>query len=146
MLIFSPPGIGKTTALRSLVKRIGSGSDPLRVAVIDERCEFIKEELSGCEVDLLRGYGKRRGIEIAARTMSPEILVLDEIGDEDCEAIAGVVGCGIPIVATAHGASVDELCSRESLHRLIKNGYFDVFVGISYTGGAYSLSVSGRPD
>ena len=144
MLIYSPPGVGKTTALRALVRRIGSGRDPRKVAVIDERCEFISTDLEGCEVDLLRGYGKRRGIEIAARTLSPQLLVVDEIGDEDCEALAGVVGCGIPLIATAHGATVEELYSRPPLRRLIENGFFDVFVGISYTGGAYSLSVSER--
>lgn len=144
MLIYSPPGVGKTTALRSLVKMIGGGREQRRLAVIDERCEFVGEDLIGSCADVLRGYGKRRGIDIAIRTMSPELLVLDEVGAEDSVAILDAVGCGIPLIATAHSGSIDELYSKPSLEPLIRSGVFKVFVGISRTGGGYSLSVDRR--
>jgi len=144
MLIYSPPGIGKTTALRALAGYIGSGRCARRVAVVDERCEFTAGDYDRCEVDILKGYRKREGIEIASRTMSPEVVMLDEVGGEDAAALLGVVRCGVPIVATAHASSIDELYSKASLTPLLECGAFDVFVGISRTGSAYSLSVDRR--
>ena len=141
MLVFSPPGVGKTTALRTLVGYVGSGAEPRRVAVVDERCEFSLEDYSGCEVDILRGYKKREGIEIATRTMSPEVLCVDEVSGEDAAEVASVVRCGIPIIATTHASSRDELFSKASLSSLLECGAFDVLVGISRVGGVYSLSV-----
>ncbi len=142
MLIYAPPGIGKTTALRSLAAHIGSGRRPKRVAVVDERCEFIVEDYRGAEVDIMRGYKKRQGIEIAARTLSPEVVIVDEVGGDDASAILGVIRCGVPVVATAHAGSFDELCSKASLSALLDSGVFEVFVGISRIGGAYSLTVN----
>ena len=141
MLIYSPPGVGKTTALRCLAEKIGSGREGVRVAVVDERCEFCKEDYDRCHVDILSGYRKREGIEIAARTMSPEVIMIDEVGGEDASAILGVVRCGVPIVATAHASSLEEVYSRSALTPLLDSGAFDVFVGISRTGTGYLLSV-----
>ena len=142
MLIFSPPGVGKTTALRALVAYVGSGANPKRVAVVDERCEFSPEDYQGTEVDILRGYKKRDGIEIAVRTMSPQVLCVDEVSGDDASSIAGVVRSGVPILATAHAASGEELFSKSSLSPLFECGAFDVFVGIGRENGTYSLSVN----
>lgn len=141
MLIYSPPGVGKTTALRSLAGRIGSGREAVRVAAVDERCEFVGEDYEGCEVDILSGYRKRDGIEIAARTMSPEVIMIDEVGGEDAASILGVVRCGVPIVATSHASSLEEVYSKSSLAPLLDSGVFEVFVGISRTGTGYMLTV-----
>ena len=141
MLIYSPPGVGKTTALRTLALSLGGGAQPIRVAVVDERCEFSEEDYAGREVDILKGYKRRSGIEIATRTMSPELIMIDEIGADDAEALIGVVRCGIPLVATAHAASLDELMSKRSLAPLFSCGVFDTLVGISLSEGKYRLTV-----
>ncbi len=141
MLIYSSPGVGKTTALRSLAASLGRGERAMRVCVVDERFEFPEEDFSGAEVDILGGYKRRAGLEIATRTMSPDVILLDELGGEDAEDVRGVVRCGVPIVATAHAGSYDELCHRESLTPLLNTGAFDVFVGISRHGDSYSLAV-----
>ena len=141
MLIYSPPGVGKTTALRSLAASLGGGTHPRRVAVVDERCEFDAEDYRGCEVDILKGYKRRRGIEIATRTMSPDLIMIDEIGADDAEAILDVVRCGIPLVATAHASDRDELFSKSSLKELFACGAFDCLVGIFSTGDGYFLRV-----
>lgn len=141
MLIYSPPGVGKTTALRSLALSLGTGRYPLRVAVIDERCEFDEKDYSSAEVDVLKGYNRRRGLEIATRTLSPEILMVDEIGADDAPELTAVVKCGIPLIATAHAKSYSEICSKPSLLPLLKIGAFSLFVGISENGGTYSLTV-----
>ena len=141
MLIYSPPGVGKTTALRSLAKNVGSGRGAIRISVVDERCEFWAEDYEGCEVDILRGYKRPLGIEIATRTLSPQLIMIDEIGRDDAEALMGVVRCGIPLIATAHAADFSEIMTRPALRPLIDCGVFSVFVGISHTGGEYKLRV-----
>ncbi len=141
LLIYSPPGVGKTTALRSLALSLGSGRNAKRVAVIDERCEFDESDYSGAEVDILKGYKRREGIEIATRTMSPEVIMIDEIGEGDAEPISRVLRCGIPVVATAHAGSIEELNSRVALAPLLSLGAFDLFVGISREGGEYRLKI-----
>jgi stage III sporulation protein AA len=141
MLIYSPPGIGKTTALRSLARSIGTGRCSKRVAVIDERCEFDEDDYQNSEVDILKGYRRREGLEIATRTMSPELVMIDEIGGDDASGVAQVIKCGIPLIATAHAATLEELLSRRALFPLFECGAFDVFVGIGERMGGYTLSV-----
>ncbi len=141
MLIYSPPGVGKTTALRALARGLGSGKGATRVCVIDERCEFTEEDYTDCEVDILRGYRKRDGIEIACRTMSPDVIMIDEIGSGEASSLMGVVRCGVPIVATAHARSLEELYSRAEISSLISSGAFDILVGIVHSEGRYLLSV-----
>lgn len=141
MLIYSAPGVGKTTALRELAGFIGGGIDAKRVAVIDERCEFDDEDYLHCEVDILKGYKRHTGIEIACRTMSPSVIIMDEIGGEDAENILSAVKCGIPMIASAHASSLEELMSKPALKPLMDIGVFDTFVGISLSDGAYSLRV-----
>ncbi len=140
MLIYSPPGVGKTTALRSLAASIGGGREARRVAVIDERCEFSEEDYSSCEVDILKGYKRRTGIEIATRTMSPEVLMIDEIGADEAAGVASAVRSGIPLIATAHAGSFEEVRERISLAPLFECSAFDVFVGISLKAGEYVLT------
>lgn len=144
MLIYSPPGVGKTTALRSLARDIGGGKDPKRVAVIDERCEFDPEDYADCEVDILRGYKRKSGIEIATRTMSPDLIMIDEIGAEEAASLCSVARFGIPLVATAHSASLEEVLAKPALRPLLDCGCFDIFVGISERNGEYRLAVDRR--
>ena len=91
MLIYSPPGVGKTTALRSLAYSLAGGKNPIQIAVIDERCEFDEDVFRDCEIDILKGYKRRAGIEIATRTMSGELIIIDEIGGDEAESILSVV-------------------------------------------------------
>lgn len=141
MLIYSPPGGGKTTALRSLARTLGSQKNPLRVCVVDEREEFLPEDFWGCEVDILKGYKRQAGLEIATRTMSPDVVMIDEIGCDDARTIKDTVRCGVPVVATAHARTFDELMSKASLKPLFEISAFDVFAGISEQGSSHILTV-----
>lgn len=141
MLIYSPPGVGKTTALRHLAGYLG-GECGLRVAVVDERCEFDISDYPGAGVDILSGYRKSVGVEIATRTLSPEVIMLDELGAEDTDGILAVTSCGVPVIATAHGGSLEELSTRPGIDRLISKGIFDLFVGIRSTPPTYSLEIA----
>ena len=142
MLIYSPPGGGKTTALRALARRIGTPPDPRRVCVVDERCEFCPSDYAAAHVDLLQGYRRAAGLELAVRTLSAEVLMVDEIGSErEAEAMLGVLQSGIPLIATAHAADVGEVLSKRGLRPLLAAGLFDVLVGLSREGGRFRAAV-----
>lgn len=141
MLIYSPPGGGKTTALRHLAGYLG-GPRGMRVAVVDERCELDPEDYADARVDILSGYRKAEGLEIATRTLSPEVVLLDELGASDADAVMAAIGCGVPVVATAHAGELAELLSRRGIRELCECGAFDVFVGILNTPPTYSLKIT----
>lgn len=136
-LIYSPPCGGKTTALRRLAFRIGK--DGVRTAVVDERCEFLPEEYLECEVDILRGYKKSKGIEIAVRTLGSEVVIVDEIGASEAGEVLSSLTLGIPFIATAHAASAEEILTRPAFTRFIEAGAFETLVGIRRSGGAWHL-------
>ena len=136
ILLFSPPGGGKTTALRSIVRALAAGESPLRVAVVDTRNELApfltSSELS---VDLLSGYPRREGIEIAARTLDAQVIVCDEIcGMEEAEAVAELQGGGAVLVATAHGADLAGLLSRRDVALLHRVGTFGAYLRVDRWG------------
>jgi hypothetical protein len=106
---------------------MASGISPWRVSIIDTRGELaLSFDGSGATVDLLTGYPKSVGIEIAARTMNPELMVCDEIGDaEEARAIIGAQNCGVPLLASAHGADLGGLLRRTGIRELHIAGVFD---------------------
>ncbi len=136
VLIFSPPGVGKTTVLRGACRLLSTGEHPRRVVIIDSRGElsFDMNDRDMC-IDILSGYPRGRGIEIAARVMNPQLIACDEIGDteEACELVAAS-NCGIPFLATAHAGSIDELLSRTGIRLLHDAGVFGAYVRISRAG------------
>lgn len=132
-LILAPPGVGKTTLLRELVRRIsdGIGMAPLRVGLADERGEVAalwegRPQFDvGRRTDVMSGCSKADGISILLRGMSPRVLAVDEItAAEDVEAIAWAAGCGVTLLATAHGGSVDDLQRRPLYRQLVDLGLF----------------------
>ncbi|MCI6972234.1 MAG: hypothetical protein SPG74_05735 [Eubacteriales bacterium] len=142
-LIYSPPGEGKTTLLRDAARRLSSGADAVRVCIIDTRGEiYLPELFSGCIADVMCGYPRAKGMEIAARTMSAQLIVCDEIGTaEEADAIISVSNTGIPLLASAHGSSFDDIMRRPPLKKLAQAGVFRKYIGIRRNGGGYALSV-----
>lgn len=134
VLIFSPPLGGKTTALRAIAAEL---SRDRRVAIVDEREEIWTEELAGLNIDLLSGYKRASGIEIATRCLAPELIITDEIAPEDSEDILASANSGVPIIATAHAATLGELLAREHVSRLVAAGVFSNIVGIYREGGRF---------
>ena len=138
VLIYAPPGEGKTTLLRAVSARMAGadGHAPLRTVVIDTRGElsFEADDPRLC-LDVLRGYPRARGVEIATRTMSAELIVCDEIGDvEEAMALISTHHGGVPIVASAHGGTVDELLRRTGIRLLHESRLFGAYVGIKRDG------------
>lgn len=138
MLVFSPPGVGKTTLLCDLARRLSEGTPPLRVALIDSRGELSAGVYGRrAMLDILRGYPKAEGIEQAVRTLSPEVVMADEIGSRrEAEAILAVSGCGVPLIATTHAATAPEAVARPAILPLCRAGIFRFLIGLHREGGA----------
>jgi len=142
LLVFSPPGVGKTTALRALVLGIGVGAGRKTVSVIDERREFPPESFPSASVDIYSGYSRVKGIEAALRASSPEVIVVDEIsGGREAELISEHLLSGVKIAASAHVGSFEELKDKPSLKPFFNIGAFDVALGIERRGSEYFYEV-----
>ena len=130
-LIYSAPGVGKTTLIRDVARTISSFGKR-RVAVVDSRGEiYVRKMFAHSLCDFLDGYPKGRGIEIATRTMSPEAVVCDEIGDGDCDGILCAQNTGVPLIATAHGTELSALLRRPGIKKLYEADVFRYYIGLS---------------
>ncbi len=128
MLVFSPPGVGKTTLIRALALQL---SLKYRVALIDEKGEILPPCMikGGGMCDILRGYNKPRGMEIAIRTLSPEVIICDEIGmNDDIPSILSVQNSGVSLIATAHAHNISGLMAKPNIRMLCEAGVFERFV------------------
>ena len=141
VLILSPPGGGKTTFLRELIRL--SSQRGRRVGLCDERGEvaaLFRGEPGfdlGCCTDVLSGVSKAQGALMLLRSMNPEIIAVDEItAEEDLLAMETVANCGVKLYATAHAAALEDLRSRPLYRRMLAAGIFDTAVLIERRAGA----------
>ena len=148
LLISGAPACGKTTALRDLVRRISSGEagGSRRVAVIDERGEIaavhgcIPQYDVGPNTDVLSGIDKAEGIMMALRSMSPEVIVFDEIGTaEEISALRQSLNSGVRVISTIHSGSVHQLLLRPQMKQIIESGAFSKVVQLSGSGAAVHI-------
>lgn len=148
-LILSPPGQGKTTLLRDLVRQISDGNRYLSgqtVAVVDERSEIggcyqgIPQNDIGKRTDILDNCPKAEGMMMMIRSMSPRILAVDEIGtSQDVDAISCAIRCGVTILATAHASSLPELKDKEELKKLYEGRCFKRYILLGKGGKTGAL-------
>lgn len=136
-LIVSPPGCGKTTILKDLVKQISSGIKNkkfkgINVAVVDERSEIAAlykgaaENDIGIKTDVMENVSKSMGIKMLIRSMTPQVIVADEIGNyEDVEIINYAICSGCKGLFTAHGKTFEDLYLNVVIKSLINSCIFE---------------------
>ena len=143
LIVWSLPGIGKTTLLRELAVRLGSGTSPLRVAVVDTRHE-IGAGIRGIGlVDILDGYPREKGMEIARRTMSPQVIICDEIAtEEDVSAVLDAANCGIPVIASVHAGNRESLYLTDYLIPIVSSDGIGAYLGLlGRSRGGFSYDI-----
>lgn len=121
-LIASPPGLGKTTLLRDMIRNLSDGTTEqpgLTVGVVDERSELAgshsgqAQNQLGMRTDVMEGVDKPTGISMLLRSMAPRVIAVDEIGrQQDFKALEEASVCGCSIVATMHAGTMEEVRSR----------------------------------
>lgn len=121
LIVCGKPLSGKTTVLRDIARILG---DTRRVAVVDTRGEIagvyggVPALDIGENTDVLNGYSRGEGIMCALRSLSPEVIICDEIGG-DAEEIRQCMNCGVKLIVSAHAGSIRELMSRPALQELL---------------------------
>jgi stage III sporulation protein AA len=144
-LIISPPQCGKTTLLRDIARSLSYGSEwssSRKVGIVDERSELagclngVPQRDVGPRTDVLDACPKAVGMMMLIRSMSPDVLIVDEIGrTEDGEAVWEAIHAGVAVICTAHGADVSEVAQRPTLGKLIQYGAFSRYVVLSRAKG-----------
>ncbi len=132
-LIISSPNNGKTTLLRDLVRNVSNCG--YNLVVVDERSEIggtyngVLQNDLGIRCDVLDACEKTEGMTMALRSMSPKVIVVDEIGtDDDTKALIKTFNSGVNIVATCHADSVEQFRQKRAFHRIIEEQLFEVYV------------------
>ena len=135
VLFYSPPGVGKTTLIRALAKALSSGAGALRCVMVDTRRELDDGSFSSCRsLDILAGYPKAAGIEIAVRTLGAQLILCDELGAAEAQAVLRATMYGVPILATAHAWHPRQLWSRPEMRLMRHGGVFGACVGLVRRG------------
>lgn len=137
-LVVSPPGCGKTTLLRDMIRMVSEGAGGRRgvsTGVADERSELaacyqgIPQNDLGSRTDVFDNCPKAAGLMMLIRTMAPRVVAADEIGGkEDLDAVRYAGSCGCAVFASAHGASLEELRSKPCFLPLMEEGFFERYI------------------
>lgn len=151
MLIIGAPGSGKTTMLRDLARQLGSGQSAVQTAIVDERSEIaacvggIPQLDVGSCTDVLDGLPKSIALPWLIRSMSPQLVITDELGGtEDAAAVMDTIACGAAVCASVHGTSLQEVARRPALASLMARRSFDLYAVLAPEGGGQIAALFDR--
>ncbi len=149
-LLISPPGGGKTTMLRDIIRQVSEGTaygEGVNVSVVDERSEIAGSYLGvsqndvGIRTDVLDGCPKVEGMMLLIRSMSPRVLAVDELGSiDDVQALLLASGCGCRLLATVHGGSLEEVRHKNYMRYVMEEGLFERYVMLDRKTGIYRIA------
>jgi stage III sporulation protein AA len=146
-LIISPPQCGKTTLLRDIARQISSGIKGneftgKKVGIVDERSEIagcykgVPQNDVGPRTDVLDACPKANGMLMMIRSMSPDVIITDEIGmHEDIIAVEGVINSGVKIITSVHGYNRQDIENKPILKRLVHGGLFERVIVLGKSKG-----------
>lgn len=148
VLIFSAPGCGKTTMLRDAARQLSDGENRAKVCIVDERMEIagcvrgIPQFDVGIRTDVFSGCPKPEGIAMAIRSLSPDVVITDEIGNiYDGKAICDAAKSGVAVWTSAHAASLDDLMQRNVFSDLLHAHAFHFYVLLSRKKGVGTIEM-----
>lgn len=155
-LIMSPPGAGKTTLLRDLTRICSNGSEkilPFKISIVDERSEIagshfgIPQKKVGIRTDVLDRCPKAAGIMLVIRSMSPDLIVTDEIGrQEDVVAIKEAINAGVKLLVSVHTDSFNSLFSIRGFKDLLYENGFRKLILLSRRNGPGTVESITSPE
>ena len=129
-VLWAPSGWGKTTLLRSIAREFVRQQKIL--SVIDERRELFAGNTHGEALDVLAGLPKGQAVQMALRTLSPQVILLDELGGlDEVTALEQGLFSGVDCVATLHAATPEEATMRPPVKYLMDRGAVRVFVWLT---------------
>jgi stage III sporulation protein AA len=150
-IIISPPQCGKTTLIRDISRNLSDGRFKMnfngkKVCIIDERsevgacCKGIPQMNVGMRTDVLDNCPKSQGIMMAIRSMSPEVIVCDEIGTyKDIESVLMALNSGIKLITTIHGFGIEDLFRRQVFKEIIENKVFERAIVLNNIDGVGTI-------
>ncbi len=150
-LLLSSPGVGKTTMLRDIARQFSNGDYPTikKVAIADERSEIAGCRLGvptldvGKRTDVMDAYPKAKAIRMLIRSMSPNLIVTDEVGgEEDAEALCEAGRCGVCVIASAHAPDAAAARGRKALLPLLDSQLFERVIELYRQNGIVRFRVA----
>ncbi len=148
-LLVAPPMGGKTTVLRDLARQISDMG--IKTALVDERGELasiycgVPQNNVGLQTDVIENVPKAEGALMMLRTMSPQLIITDEISTaKDAQALIQCFGMGVSVIASTHGESINEVRNREYLAPILGNSGFKQIIMLSKEGRGLNTGIIGK--